>query len=92
MLIVIWKGQFMWARDSGTIDEDVHVSPEEKNVRVLNEFKIRFELIFRQSSNMVNVFFDMSIGGQPVGRMVFKLYSDKLPRTCENCLLSNSFF
>lgn len=29
-------------------------------------------------------FFDITIGGQPIGRVVFKLYSDLVPRTAEN--------
>jgi hypothetical protein len=30
------------------------------------------------------VYFDISIGGEPAGRVVFKLYSDVVPRTAEN--------
>lgn len=29
-------------------------------------------------------FFDVSIGGLPSGRIVFELYSDMVPKTCEN--------
>jgi len=29
-------------------------------------------------------FFDISIGGKPSGKIVFKLYSDLTPKTCEN--------
>lgn len=29
-------------------------------------------------------FFDITIGGRPAGRIVFKLYSDELPRTTDN--------
>lgn len=29
-------------------------------------------------------FFDVSIGGQPAGRIVFELYTDVVPRTAEN--------
>ena len=31
-----------------------------------------------------NVFFDISIGGQPAGRLVFELYTDVVPVTAEN--------
>jgi peptidylprolyl isomerase len=30
------------------------------------------------------VFFDVSIGGAPAGRIIFSLFSDKVPRTAEN--------
>jgi cyclophilin family peptidyl-prolyl cis-trans isomerase len=31
-----------------------------------------------------NVFFDVSIGGQPAGRIVFELFEDVTPKTAEN--------
>jgi peptidylprolyl isomerase len=31
-----------------------------------------------------NVFFDISIGGKSAGRIVFKLYTETTPKTCEN--------
>jgi peptidyl-prolyl isomerase D len=30
------------------------------------------------------VFFDITIGDKPVGRVVFSLYSDVVPRTADN--------
>ena len=30
------------------------------------------------------VFFDMTIGGAPTGRVVFELFADKVPKTAEN--------
>ena len=33
---------------------------------------------------MANVYFDISIGGAPSGRITFKLYSDVVPKTAEN--------
>ncbi|KAH7816962.1 putative cyclophilin [Monocercomonoides exilis] len=33
---------------------------------------------------MTRVYMDISIGGAPAGRMVFQLFSDRLPKTCEN--------
>ncbi|KAG8677985.1 peptidyl-prolyl cis-trans isomerase cpr6 [Ceratobasidium sp. 428] len=33
---------------------------------------------------MSNCFFDITIGGQPAGRIVFKLYNDVVPKTAEN--------
>ncbi|GFR70297.1 peptidyl-prolyl cis-trans isomerase [Elysia marginata] len=33
---------------------------------------------------MTECFFDISIGGQPQGRVVFQLYNKEVPKTCEN--------
>merc|ERR1712098_928847 len=38
--------------------------------------------IFRMSNP--TVFFDVTIGGSSAGRIVFELYSDAVPKTCEN--------
>ncbi|KAG5547771.1 hypothetical protein RHGRI_013458 [Rhododendron griersonianum] len=40
----------------------------------------------RERERMANpkVFFDMSVGGAPVGRIVIELYADTTPRTAEN--------
>jgi len=29
-------------------------------------------------------YFDISIGGQPIGRVIFSLYADLVPKTAEN--------
>jgi len=36
------------------------------------------------NSGRPKVFFDMSIGGAPTGRIEFELYNDKVPKTAEN--------
>lgn len=36
------------------------------------------------STTNPQVFFDISIGGAPTGRIVFELYADTVPRTAEN--------
>merc|ERR1712154_642543 len=36
------------------------------------------------STTMSEVFFDIAVGGQPQGRICFKLYSDVVPKTAEN--------
>lgn len=30
------------------------------------------------------VFFDLTIGGEPTGRVIFELYADLVPKTAEN--------
>lgn len=30
------------------------------------------------------MFFDVEVGGLPIGRVVFQLFSDLVPKTCEN--------
>eukprot|EP00954_Amorphochlora_amoebiformis_P005150 405462-Amorphochlora_amoeboformis.AAC.1 len=37
-----------------------------------------------ESSQRPKVFFDINIGGKPAGRMVFELFKDSCPKTCEN--------
>jgi len=37
-----------------------------------------------QSAALTKVFFDMSIGGEPAGRITFKLYDEATPKTAEN--------
>lgn len=33
------------------------------------------------------VFLDVSLGTEPIGRLVFELYTEKTPKTCEKCVL-----
>merc|ERR1711872_496908 len=35
-------------------------------------------------SAMSNVFFDISIGGAPAGRITFQLFDETTPKTCDN--------
>jgi peptidyl-prolyl isomerase D len=37
------------------------------------------------------VTFDISIGGEPVGRIIFSLYSDLVPKTAENFRMACDF-
>jgi hypothetical protein len=49
-----------------------------------------YSQLFQRSNKMAaaaarpRVFFDVSIGGKPAGRIEFELYSDVVPRTAEN--------
>merc|ERR1712146_584614 len=47
-----------------------------------------FELfsLFQTLTKMSNprVFFDMTVGGKPAGRVVFELFADVVPKTAEN--------
>ena len=38
----------------------------------------------RRKMSRATVFFDMTIGEKPAGRIVFELYDDITPKTCEN--------
>merc|ERR1711908_72161 len=38
----------------------------------------------KPDTKMVHCFFDMTIGGQQAGRIVFKMYDDIVPKTVEN--------
>lgn len=36
-----------------------------------------------ENTQRSRVFLDVSIGTEPIGRLVFELYADKAPKTCE---------
>ena len=38
----------------------------------------------RKASTLPRVWFDVTVGGARAGRIVFELFSDRLPKTCEN--------
>lgn len=37
-----------------------------------------------KSTERIRCFFDISLGGLQVGRIVFELFNDVVPKTCEN--------
>ena len=45
-----------------------------------------FSVLLSAATKMTRpqVFFDITVGGKPTGRMVFELYNDIVPRTAEN--------
>ncbi|KAI6021426.1 hypothetical protein PISMIDRAFT_166208 [Pisolithus microcarpus 441] len=43
-----------------------------------------FRRFMSAASKSSNVFFDVSVGPKPVGRIVFKLYDDTVPKTARN--------
>ena len=52
-------------------------------------FKKKLRISTPTASNP-KVFFDMTIGGQPIGHIIMELYADVVPRTAENFGLSAS--
>ena len=64
-----------------------------KNIRKKWKFKkknkpqiynLNFKTNIHNMSANPNVFFDVTIGGKPAGRIVMELYADKTPKTAEN--------
>ena len=45
--------------------------------------KLRFQMD-EQPKERIRCFFDVSIGGLQSGRIVFELFTDVVPKTCEN--------
>lgn len=43
---------------------------------------------FIMASERPLVYFDITIGGRPIGRVVFSLYNDEVPKTAENFRMS----
>jgi len=50
----------------------------------MSTFLRRFATSASAGKNMSNVFFDVAINSKPSGRIVFKLFDDKVPKTTRN--------
>ncbi|KAG2387516.1 hypothetical protein C9374_001110 [Naegleria lovaniensis] len=54
------------------------------NTSVLNSSKLNIGSSSSKNSNRPKVFFEITIGGKPAGRIVMELFNDIVPKTCEN--------
>merc|ERR1712154_318810 len=52
--------------------------------RPVSYYRLEHHLTGQENMTNPEVFFDIGIGGQPAGRVCFKLYADKVPKTAEN--------
>lgn len=64
-----------------------HTPQEEDYPEKIPQLPVPSELIFKPASpdhKRPNVFFDITVDSNPVGRIVFELYDDVVPKTAEN--------
>lgn len=54
------------------------------NTSLLNSSKLNIGSSSSKNNNRPKVFFDVTIGGKPAGRIVMELFTDIVPKTCEN--------
>jgi len=81
-----------WARGSDAVKEDSNSDLSSPNrhrqspVSFFSEQPLPVQTIhlFPSTLIMSNVYFDISIGDSPAGRVVFKLYDDVVPKTAKN--------
>lgn len=83
---VEWEACWMWSHVIADLQPQI-ISPDHISSATLSACKnlgphpTRLLLL---DYIMSNVFFDITIGGQPSGRIVFKLYDDVVPQTARN--------